>query len=130
MEALLGANVTAQQDYEITVPILVAEGLADIREPLVYFLTVALIHPNATQSTPYTVQPQARVRGYAPSLAAISHHRECIVHRDLPSLHPILVTGPSDPVPLAVARGVSDMVAEARADRTDREASRELSRHP
>jgi hypothetical protein len=78
MEALLGADVAARKAYELIVPTLVAEGLTGICEPLFDFPTVALIQPSATRSTPYTVQTQAGVRGYAPSPDATRHRREYI----------------------------------------------------
>jgi hypothetical protein len=78
MEVVIGADLTAHQAYELLVPTLVDTGYEGICEPLVDFLTVALVKPSV----------------------------------------------------LDVARGMQDMVAEARLDRNDRTDAREMAHRP
>jgi hypothetical protein len=65
-----------------------------------------------------------------PGTSAISHRREHVLYRDLPALRPSLGSATSDPALLDVARGVREMVTEARAERNDRADSRALARLP
>jgi hypothetical protein len=124
MDSLLGANVIARQAYELIVPVLVDAGLADACEPLIEFLIIALVKPNATRSTPLTVQTYVGVRGYIPSPAAISFHRQSIMYRDLPGLHPTTTSSPVDPAMLDIAQSVRDFVSDASTDQTDRAMAR------
>jgi hypothetical protein len=55
MEVVLGADLTARQAYELLVPTLVDTGYEGICEPLVDFLTVALVKPSATVAAPLTL---------------------------------------------------------------------------
>jgi hypothetical protein len=130
IDSLLGANVTARQANELIVPVLVDAGLADVCEPLIEFLTIALVEPNATRSTPLTVQTLVGVWGYIPSPAAIIFRRQSIMYRDLPGLRPTTTYGPGDPAMLNIARSVRDFVSYASTDRTDRALAREESRRP
>jgi hypothetical protein len=62
---------------------------------------------------------------------AINHRREHVLYRDLPALRPsALFTAASDPALIDMARGMHDMVAEARADRNDRADHQDASRRP
>jgi hypothetical protein len=126
LEPLLGADLTARQVFELIIPALVDAGLKDTCSRLIDFLIIALVQPTEERSTPYTLLPQVGTAGYVPGLEAISHLRETILYRDLPALRPA-VRRPttSDPALLDVARGMRDMVAEARAERTARSDNRE-----
>jgi hypothetical protein len=110
MDSLLGANVTARQALKLIVPVLVDAGLTDVCEPLIEFLTIALVQPNATCSTPITVQTQVGVGNYIPSPAVISFRRQSIMYRDLPGLRPAMSSGPGDPAMLDIARSVRDFL--------------------
>jgi hypothetical protein len=101
-------------------------GLEDNCSRLVDFLTVELVQPMEERSEPYTLLPQIGTEGYVPGPEAINHHRETILYRDIPALRPAVgLPTTSDPAMLDVARGVRSMVAEARAERTDRANDRE-----
>jgi hypothetical protein len=127
----LGADLTARQAYELLVPTLVDTGYEGICEPLVDFLTVALVKPSATVDAPLTLQDRVGLEGYVPSPAVVSHRRQHLLYLDLPALLPQLSgKTSSDPALLDVARGVQDMVAEARLDRNDRTDAREMARRP
>jgi hypothetical protein len=66
-----------------------------------------------------------------PSPAVVSHRRQHLLYHDLPALLPQLSgKAASDPTLLYVARGMQDMVAEARLDRNDRTDAREMARRP
>jgi hypothetical protein len=127
---LFGSNLTARQAYELLVPELIDGGLVSICAPLVEFLTVALVRPSEHRSTPLTVHQHLGKSGYVPGTAAISYRREHVLYRDLPGLRPARGGTLSDPALLDVARGVREMVAEARADRNDRADSRAQARIP
>jgi hypothetical protein len=73
MDFILGEDATAYQAYEIIIPMLVDVGLVDICDPLVEFLTLALVKSSARRSTPLAVQTQVGVSVYLPSPAAISY---------------------------------------------------------
>jgi hypothetical protein len=51
MDILLGEYVTAHQSYALIVPFMVDSGFAEICDPLVKLLTMALIKPSATRAT-------------------------------------------------------------------------------
>jgi hypothetical protein len=72
-----------------------------------------------------TVWAQAGRAGYTPVPVSINYRRAHVLHRDLP----FLCTS-CDPALVDVARGMRDMVAEARAKRNDRLDNREESRRP
>jgi hypothetical protein len=131
MEVVLGAYLTARQAYGLLVPTLVDTGYEGICEPLVDFLTVALVKPSATVDALLTLQYRVGLEGYVPSPAVVSHHRQHLLYRDLPALLPQLSgKAVSDPALLDVARGMQYMVAEARLDRNDRTDAREMARRP
>jgi hypothetical protein len=92
------------------------------------FLTVVHVRPTSERSTPLTVQHHLGKLGYVPGTSVISHRREHVLYRDLPGLHPSLGGATSHPALLHVARGVREMVAEARGERNDRADSRALAR--
>jgi hypothetical protein len=127
---LLGSILTARQAYELIIPELINAGMMSVCGPVVEFLTVALVRPTAERSTPLTVQHYLGKSGYVPGTSVISHRREHVLYRDLPALHPSLSGATSDPDLLDVARGVREMVTEARAERNDRADSRALDRLP
>jgi hypothetical protein len=131
MEMVLGADLTARQAYELIIPVLVDTGYEAICEPLLDFLTVALVKPCADNAAPLTLQPCVGITGYVPSPAVVSHRRQHFLYRDLPSLVPAKAnTASSDPTLVEVARGIRDMVAEARLDHNDRLDVREVARLP
>jgi hypothetical protein len=127
---LFGSNLAARQVYDLLVPELIDGGLMTICAPLVEFLTVALVRPSGHRSTPLKVHQHLGKWGYVPGSAAISYHQEHVFYRDLPGLRPARGGTLSDPALLDVARGVREMVAEARADRNDRADSRAQARIP
>jgi hypothetical protein len=117
MEVVLGADLTARHAYELLVPTLVDTGYEGICEPLVDFLTVALVKPSATVDAPSNLQDRVGLEGYVPSPAVVSHRRQHLLYRDLPALLPQLSgKAASDPALIDVARGMQDTVAEARLD--------------
>jgi hypothetical protein len=62
---------------------------------------------------------------------AINHRREHVRYRDLPALRPsALIPAASDPALFNVAKGMRDMVVEARSDRNDRADHRDASHRP
>jgi hypothetical protein len=128
--ALFGSSLTGRQACEILILELIDGGIMTICAPLVKFLTVALVSPLENRSTPLTVQQHLGKSGYVPGMAAISYRREHVLYRDLPGLRPVSGGTLSDPALLDVARGVREMVSEARADRSDRVDSRALTRLP
>jgi hypothetical protein len=131
MEMVLGADLTAQQAYELIIPVLVDTGYEAICEPLVDFLTVALVKPSADNASPLTLQPCVGIEGYVPSPAVVSHRRQHVLYFYLPALVPAkATTASSDPALVDVARGMHAMVAEARLDRNDRSDAREVARLP
>jgi hypothetical protein len=131
MEVVLGTDLTARQAYELLFPKLVDTGYEGICDPLVDLLTVALVNPSATVTAPLTLQTRVGLEGYVPSPVVVSHHRQHLLYRELPSLLPQLSgKSSSDPALLDVARGMQDMVAEARLDRNDRTDDREMARRP
>jgi hypothetical protein len=92
---------------------------------------VALVQLTEESSEPYTLLPKVGTSGYVRRPEAISHRRDTILYRDLPALRPA-VSHPtsSDPALLDVARGMRDMVAQARAERTTRSDNLEEARRP
>jgi hypothetical protein len=131
MEMVLGADLTTRQAYELVIPVLVDTGYEAICEPLVDFLTMALVKPSADNAAPLALQPCVGIAGYVPSPAVVSHHRQHFLYRDLPALVPAkATTASSDPAFVEVARGMRDMVAEARLNRNDRSDAREVARLP
>jgi hypothetical protein len=131
MEVVLGAELTARRAYELIIPVLFDTGYEGVCEPLVDFLTVALVKPSAVRAEPLTLLDRVGLEGYVPIPAAVSHRRLHLLYRDLPALMPRLASGPvSDPALLDVARGMQDMVNEARLDRNDRTDAREIARRP
>jgi hypothetical protein len=131
MEPLLGADLTARQVFELIVPALIDVGLQDTCASLIEFLTVALVQPTTDVETPLTVQAQAGKVSHSPGPMAIYHRREHVLYRDLPALRPsALLPAASDPALLDVAKGMRDMVVEARADRNDRADHWDASRRP
>jgi hypothetical protein len=99
---------------------------------IINFLTVALVLPTDESEVPVTVWAQAGRSGYTPGPVAINYRRTQVLYRDLPCLRPS--AGPpsnsSDPALVDVARGMRDMVMEARAERNVRIGTREENRHP
>jgi hypothetical protein len=131
MEMVLGDDLTARQAYKLIIPVLVDTGYEAICEPLVDFLTVALVKPSADNASPLTLQPCVGIAGYVPSPAVVSHRRQHVLYRDLPALVPAkATTASSDQALVEVARGMRDMVAEARLDRNNRSDAREVARLP
>jgi hypothetical protein len=131
MEMVLGADLTARQAYELIIPAMVDTGYEAICKPLVDFLTVALVKPSAENATSLTLLPCVGIAGYVPSPTVVSHRRQHLLYLDLPSLIPASATSPSsDPALVDVARGMSEMVTEARLDQNNRSDAREVARRP
>jgi hypothetical protein len=131
MEMVLGADLTARQAYEFITPAMVDTGYEAIWEPLVDFLTVALVKPSAENTTPLTLQPCVGITGYVPSPAVVSRRRQHFLYHDLSALIPASATASSsDQALVDVARGMRDMVKEARLDRNDRLDARGVARLP
>jgi hypothetical protein len=129
MESLLGTNLTARQVFELIVPVLVDAGLETACSSLITFLTIALVQPSSERQESWTLQPQAGLAGYVPGPMAMSYRREHVLYRDLPALRPgSVLPAVSDPALVDVARGMRDMVVEARAERRDRLDHREKDR--
>jgi hypothetical protein len=121
MDPLLGTDLTARQVLELIVPVLVDAGLETSCSSLITFLTIALVKPSAERKEPWTLQPQAGLADYVPRPIVTSYRREHVLYRDLPALHPgSVLPAVSNPALVDVARGMRDMVAEARAERHDR----------
>jgi hypothetical protein len=92
---------------------------------------VLTVQPTTDVGTPLTVHYQAGKASHSPGPMAINHRRRHVLYRDLPALWPsALLPAASDPSLIDVARGMQDMVAEARADRNDRADHRDASRRP
>jgi hypothetical protein len=131
MEVVLGAHLTARQAYELLVPTLVDTGYEGICEPLVDFLTVALVKPSATVAAPLNLQDRVGLEVYVPSPAVVSHRRQHLLYRNLPALLPKLSgKAASDLALLDMARRMQDMVVDARLDHNDRTDARETARRP
>jgi hypothetical protein len=131
LEPLLGTDLTDRQVFELIVPALMEAELKDTFSRLIDFLTVALFQPTEERSEPYTLLPQVGAAGYVPGPEAISHRQETILHWYIPALRPALSRPTSsNPALLDVVRGMRDMVAEARAERTARSGNREEARRP
>jgi hypothetical protein len=131
LDPLLGAEPTAHQAFELVVPSLIDAGLDVACSGLIDFLTVALVQPNEDYEAPLTVHAQAGKAGHLPGPVVIHYRRKHTLYRDLPSLHPIATrAATSDPALIDVARGMRDMVAEARADRNDRTDNRDEPQRP
>jgi hypothetical protein len=131
MELVLGKDLTDRQAYELIIPMLIDSGYESLCEPLVDFLTVALVKPSDGVSIPLTMHACAGKPGYVPSPAVVNYRRDQLLYRDLPALMPVTTPSPaSDPALLDVARGMRDMVIEARLDRNDRNNAREVARRP
>jgi hypothetical protein len=131
MEMVLGADLTARQAYKLIIPVLVDTGYKEICEPLVDFLTVALVKPSKDNASPLTLQPCVGIAGYVPRPVVVSHRQKHVLYRDIISLVPAnATTAPSDPAWMEVARGMRDMVAEARLYRNDRSDAREVAPSP
>jgi hypothetical protein len=88
MEVVLGTDLTARQAYELLVLTLVDTGYEGICDPLVDFLTVALVKPSTTVAAPLTLQARVGLEGYVPSPAVVSHRCQHLLYRDLPALLP------------------------------------------
>jgi hypothetical protein len=131
MELVMGKELTARQAYELIIPRLIDSGYESLCEPLVDFLTVALVKPSDGVSIPLTMHACAGKPGYVPSPAVVNYRRDQILYGDLPALMPVSTPSPaSDPALLGVARGMRDMVIEARLDPNDRNDAREVARRP
>jgi hypothetical protein len=131
MEMVLVADLTARQAYELIIPALVDTGYEAICEPLVDFLTVALVKPYEDNIPPLTLQPCVGIAGYVPSTRLVSHRRQNYLYRDLPGLIPAsATTSSSDPALVNVSRGMRDMVIEARLHRNERSDARDVTRLP
>jgi hypothetical protein len=110
---------------------LIDSGYESLCEPLVDFLTVALVKPSDGVSIPLTMHACAGKPGYVPIPAVVNYRRDQLLYRDLPDLMPVTTPSPaSDPALLDVAQGMRDMVIEARLDRNDRNDAREVARRP
>jgi hypothetical protein len=125
MEMVLGADLTARQAYELIIPALVDTGYEAFYEPLVDFLTVALVNQSGEDAKPLTLQPCVGIPGCVPSPAVVSHRLQHLLKRDLPSVIPESETSPSnDPALVDVSRDMRDMITEVRLDRNDRSDAR------
>jgi hypothetical protein len=131
MELVLGKDLTAMQAYELIIPRLIDSGYESLCEPLMDFLTVALVNPSDGVSIPLTMHACAGKPGYVPSPAVVNYRRDQLLYRDLPALMPVTSPSPaSDPAMLDVARGMRDIVIEASLDRNDRNDDWEVARRP
>jgi hypothetical protein len=126
MELVLGKYLTARKAYELIIPRLIDSGYESLCDPLVDFLTLALVKPRDGVSIPLTMHACAGKPGYVPSPVVVNYRRDQLLYRDLPALMPVTTPSPaSDPALLDVVRGMRDMVIEARLDRND---AREVAR--
>jgi hypothetical protein len=93
---------------------------------------VALFLLTEDSEVPLTVWAHAGRTGYTPGPVAINYRRTQVLYRDLPGLRPRAGSPSStrDPALVDVARGMRDMVMEARAERNARLDNREESRRP
>jgi hypothetical protein len=57
MPIVLGQDLTAREAYLLLVPDIIDAGLEDVCQPLIDFLTVAIVEPTATSLEPLTVKP-------------------------------------------------------------------------
>jgi hypothetical protein len=125
----LGKYLTARQAEELIIPRLIDSGYESLGEPLVDFLTVALVKPSDGVSIALTIHACVGKLGYVLSPAVVNYHRDQLLYPDLPALMPVTTPSPaSDPALLDVARGMRDMVFEARLDPNDRNNAREVAR--
>jgi hypothetical protein len=128
MEPLLGTNLNAHQ-VELIVLVLVDASLETTCSSLINFLTIALVQPSLTRKEPWTLQAQSSKASYVSGPMVTSYQREHIRYQDLPGIHPFtILSTASDPALVDVARGMHDMVAEARDERHDRLDYREEAR--
>jgi hypothetical protein len=129
MEPLLGTDLTALQVFELIVPVLIGAGLDATCGGLIDFLTIALVEPSSLQNEPWTLQAQAGKVGYVPGPMTTSYCPKHVLYHDLSGLRPgSLLPAASDPALIDVARGMRDMVAEARSEQNDHLESREEAR--
>jgi hypothetical protein len=95
------------------------------------FLTVSLEKPRDGASIPLTMHAGVGKPGYVSSPAVVNYRRDQLLYRDLTALMPIATPIPASDLALFdVARGMRDMVIEARLDRHDRNDAREVARRP
>jgi hypothetical protein len=101
------------------VPAIIDAGLEAVCQPLIDFLTVAIVEPTATSLDPLTVKPCLGRLHHNPSPAVVSNRRAEVLYQDLPGLK----QGPAnarDSYLRDVARAVGELAVEARSDRNDR----------
>jgi hypothetical protein len=129
---LLGMDLTARQVFELVVPVLIEAGVQDACSGLINYLTVALVLPTEDSEVPVTVWDQAGRSGYTPGHVAINYRRTQVLYRDFPCLRPSAgpTSNPSDPALVDVARGMRDMVIEARTERNAQLDTREENCRP
>jgi hypothetical protein len=131
MELALGKDLTARQAYELIIPRLIDSGHESLCEPLVDFLTVALVKPSDGVSIPLTTHACVGKPGYVPSPDVVNYCRDQLLYGDFPALMPVTTSSSvSDPALLGVALDMRDMVTEARLDRNDRNDAPEVARRP
>jgi hypothetical protein len=119
MPIFLDHDLTAREAYLLLVPAIIDAGLEAVCQPLIDFLTVAIVEPTATSLEPLTVKPCLGRLHHNPSPAVVSNRRAEVLYRDLPGLK----QGPAnagDPYLRDVARAVGELAVEARSDRNDR----------
>jgi hypothetical protein len=104
MKLVLGKELTARQAYELIIPRLIDYGYESLCEPLVDFLTVALVEPSDGVSFPLTMHAYVGKPGYIPIPAVVNYRLDQLLYRDLPALMPVTTPSPaSDPALLDVA---------------------------
>jgi hypothetical protein len=135
MDSLLGANITARQAFELIVPVSVDAGLADVCEPLIEFLTIALVQPNAKRQTPPAAprSPSKQRSGWGTTSLALlqSYSADKVSCTGIFRVYAPLCTPARVTQPCWTLLGVFGIFfVDASTDRTDRAVVREESRRP
>jgi hypothetical protein len=118
MPIVFGQDLTAREAYLLLVSAIVDAGLEAVCQPLIDFLTVAIVEPTSTSLEPLTVKPCLGRLNHNPIPAVVSNRLAEVLYCDLPGLK----QGPANagyPYLRDAARAVGELAVEARSNRND-----------
>jgi hypothetical protein len=116
----MGKDYTAGEAFELSYPLLEAEGLDGVCAPFLEFLQVASTQPSGDKPHPVTLQDEMGLAHRLILPAVVRYRCEALLYRLLPETRLTTVALP-DAFAASMSAGLTHIAAEMHADRRARD---------
>jgi len=110
---VIGQDLTPREAWAVLVPAIQASQLETVCRPLIYFLEVACMLPDASQRTPVQ-HASVGVENHIITPSVTQHRRQHLLYNQLPALKPQPTRAASDPALQRVADSVEYLMQDTR----------------